>query len=157
MSALFIYSIKSVFVLAVLYVPYTLMLHRESFFRFNRFTLLAILVLSLVLPLCVHPSCCGSVRTEPVRPSEERFVIGYAFPMTVTFVAAVKIFGSCVVTVTSARYSPWVAMPVKIAPFLYHTVETTTPGIGEFSGDAAESSAPSERLPRTGTDAIGEG
>lgn len=52
MSALFIYSIKSVFVLAVLYVPYTLMLHRESFFRFNRFTLLAILVLSLVLPLC---------------------------------------------------------------------------------------------------------
>ena len=52
MSALLIYSIKSVFVLALLYVPYTLMLHRESFFRFNRFTLLAILVLSLVLPLC---------------------------------------------------------------------------------------------------------
>ncbi|MBR1667735.1 MAG: hypothetical protein IJ693_05570 [Bacteroidaceae bacterium] len=38
--------------LALLYVPYTLLLHRESFFRLNRFTLLAILLLSLLLPLC---------------------------------------------------------------------------------------------------------
>ena len=52
MAALLLYSLKSAFVLALLYVPYVLMLRRESFFRFNRAMLLAVLVLSLVLPLC---------------------------------------------------------------------------------------------------------
>ncbi|MBQ2011666.1 MAG: TonB family protein, partial [Bacteroidaceae bacterium] len=36
----------------LLYVPYTLLLHRDSFFRLNRFVLLGVLLLSLVLPLC---------------------------------------------------------------------------------------------------------
>ena len=52
MSTLFLYSIKSAIVLALLYLPYMLMLRRESFFRFNRMMLLGILFLSLVLPLC---------------------------------------------------------------------------------------------------------
>ncbi|MBO7136978.1 MAG: energy transducer TonB [Bacteroidaceae bacterium] len=52
MSTLFLYSIKSAIVLTMLYLPYMLMLRRESFFRFNRMMLLGILFLSLVLPLC---------------------------------------------------------------------------------------------------------
>ena len=50
MSELFLYTLKSAFVLAILYVPYTLLLRQEDFFRFNRLTLLGILLLSLVLP-----------------------------------------------------------------------------------------------------------
>ncbi len=52
MASLLMYSLKSAFVLSLLYVPYVLMLRHESFFRFNRAVLLAILLLSLVLPLC---------------------------------------------------------------------------------------------------------
>ena len=56
MITLFIYSIKSALVLALLYLPYTLMLRQESFFRMNRITLLTILMLALVLPMVEIPS-----------------------------------------------------------------------------------------------------
>ena len=56
MMALLVYSIKSALVLTLLYLPYTLMLRQESFFRMNRITLLTILMLSLVLPIVVIPS-----------------------------------------------------------------------------------------------------
>lgn len=52
MTTLFIYSIKSAFVLVLLYAPYALLLHHEKCLRRNRMTLLAILGLSLLLPLC---------------------------------------------------------------------------------------------------------
>ena len=56
MMVLLIYSIKSALVLTLLYLPYTLMLRQESFFRMNRITLLTILMLSLVLPMVDIPS-----------------------------------------------------------------------------------------------------
>ena len=56
MIPLLVYSIKSALVLTLLYLPYTLMLRRESFFRMNRFTLLTILMLSLALPMVDIPS-----------------------------------------------------------------------------------------------------
>ena len=46
------FLLSTTLVLTTLYVPYTLLLRRERFFRQNRFTLLAILILSLVLPFC---------------------------------------------------------------------------------------------------------
>ena len=52
MTTLFIYSIKSAFALVLLYAPYALLLHHEKCLRRNRLTLLAILGLSLLLPLC---------------------------------------------------------------------------------------------------------
>ena len=52
MSALLIYAIKSAILLALLFVPGIFLMFREKMFRFNRMTLLAILILSLVLPLC---------------------------------------------------------------------------------------------------------
>ena len=52
MSAILIYAIKSAILLTLLFVPGIFLVFREKMFRFNRLTLLAILVLSLVLPLC---------------------------------------------------------------------------------------------------------
>ncbi len=52
MSAFLIYAIKSAIVLTLLFVPGVFLIFREKMFRFNRFTLLAALVLSLLLPLC---------------------------------------------------------------------------------------------------------
>lgn len=52
MTDVLMYALKSAFVLCLLYVPYTLLLHRDSFFRLNRFVLLGVLLLSLGLPLC---------------------------------------------------------------------------------------------------------
>ena len=52
MSQLLIYAIKSAILLTLLFVPGIFLIFREKMFRFNRFTLLAILVLSLVVPLC---------------------------------------------------------------------------------------------------------
>lgn len=51
MTDLFLYTLKSAFVLTALYVPYTFMLRKEKMLHFNRFVLLGILLLSLVLPL----------------------------------------------------------------------------------------------------------
>lgn len=56
MITILVYSLKSALVLALLYLPYTLMLRQESFFKMNRATLLAILVLALALPFCDIPS-----------------------------------------------------------------------------------------------------
>lgn len=52
MYDLLTYSLKAAFVLALLYVPYSLLLRKERFFRLNRLMLLLILTLSLLLPLC---------------------------------------------------------------------------------------------------------
>ena len=52
MSTLLIYAIKSAILLTLLLLPGILLLFREKMFRFNRMTLLTIMVLSLVLPLC---------------------------------------------------------------------------------------------------------
>ncbi len=51
MTTLLVYTLKSALVLTLLYLPYTLMLRRERFFRLNRLTLLTILLLALVQPL----------------------------------------------------------------------------------------------------------
>ena len=60
MMALLIYSIKSALVLTLLYLPYTMMLRQERFFRMNRITLLTILILALVLPMIDIPSLATS-------------------------------------------------------------------------------------------------
>ena len=46
------YSIKSAIFLSIMYIPYMLMLRKESFFHFNRILLISIMLLSLILPLC---------------------------------------------------------------------------------------------------------
>ena len=51
LEAIFLYSTRSAFVLTLLYVPYMLILRKESFFRLNRAVLLLILLFSVVLPV----------------------------------------------------------------------------------------------------------
>lgn len=46
------YALKSALFLALMYVPYMLLLRKETFFRFNRILLLIIAALSILLPLC---------------------------------------------------------------------------------------------------------
>lgn len=50
MSAIFIYAIKSAICLALLYLPYTLLMRRDTFYSFNRIMLIGIMLLALVLP-----------------------------------------------------------------------------------------------------------
>lgn len=50
MGLFFIYSLKVAICLIAFYLLYKLLLSRETFFRFNRIMLLAILVLSLIIP-----------------------------------------------------------------------------------------------------------
>ena len=56
MGALTLYAIKSSITLALLYLPYALMLRKETFFRLNRAMLLAIVAISLVVPCIKLPS-----------------------------------------------------------------------------------------------------
>jgi len=76
-----IYSIKSAIVLTMLYLPYMLMLRRESFFRFNRLMLLGILLLSLVLPLCNIPGM--SLDHQPVVQAAQVQMLELGFPVHV--------------------------------------------------------------------------
>ena len=49
MADLLLYSMKSAFVLILLYVPYVLLLRRETFFAFNRAVLLGMLLLGMAI------------------------------------------------------------------------------------------------------------
>ena len=81
MSALLLYSIKSAIVLAMLYLPYMLMLRNESFFRFNRLMLLSILLLSLALPLCNIPWM--SLDHQPVVQAAQLQMLELGIPVHV--------------------------------------------------------------------------
>lgn len=79
MNELLLYTIKSAFVLGILYVPYTLLLRKEDFFRFNRLTLLGILVLSIGLPLCNIPAL--SADNQPVVHAAQLQMIEIGIPI----------------------------------------------------------------------------
>ena len=81
MSASLLYSITSAIVLSMLYLPYMLMLRRESFFRFNRLILLGILLLSLVLPLCNIPWM--SLDHQPVVQAAQLQMLELGIPVHV--------------------------------------------------------------------------
>lgn len=68
-------------VLTMLYLPYMLMLRRESFFRFNRMVLLGILLLSLVLPLCNVPWM--SLDRQPVMQAAQLQMLELGIPVHV--------------------------------------------------------------------------
>ena len=82
-NELFAYAVKSAIVLTLLYVPYTLLLRKERFFRQNRFTLLTILTLSLVLPFCdFHALYPGELLpSSPTAPAVE---VNVPAPISIT-------------------------------------------------------------------------
>lgn len=67
--------------LTMLYLPYMLLLRRESFFRFNRIVLLGILLLSLVLPLCNIPWM--SLDHKPVVQAAQLQMLELGIPVHV--------------------------------------------------------------------------
>lgn len=71
MNMLLVYTLKSALVLTLLYLPYTLMLRRERFFRLNRLTLLTILLLALVQPLCKVASPESLTQVPVVADTQE--------------------------------------------------------------------------------------
>ena len=79
MAEVLMYSAKSAAVLCMLYVPYTLLLHRDSFFRQNRLVLLGILLLSLVLPLCNVPWL--SMDRQPVMHAAQVQMVEIGIPV----------------------------------------------------------------------------
>ena len=79
MTDVLMYALKSAFVLCLLYVPYTLLLHRDSFFRLNRFVLLGVLLLSLVLPLCNVPWL--SMDRQPVVHAAQMQMVEIGIPV----------------------------------------------------------------------------
>lgn len=67
------YVIKSVIYLSLMYIPYMLMLRKESFFRFNRMLLISIMLLSLVLPLCDFHSL--SIENNPIQKGMNTIIL----------------------------------------------------------------------------------
>ena len=82
-NELFAYAVKSAIALTLLYAPYTLLLRKERFFRQNRFTLLAIMALSLVLPFCdFHALYPGELLpSSPTAPAVE---VNVPAPISIT-------------------------------------------------------------------------
>ena len=81
MSTLLIYAIKSAILLILLFVPGIFLMFKEKMFRFNRMTLLAILVLSLVLPLCNFSAL--SMDRMPAVQAIERGLIQAGIPVEI--------------------------------------------------------------------------
>ena len=91
-EALLMYSLKSTFVLMLLYIPYVLILRKESFFRFNRAVLLMIMLLSLVLPLMNIQAL--SWDNQPVVQVAQQQMIEIGIPIKVgTYLPEVTIDG----------------------------------------------------------------
>ncbi len=84
MSDFLLYAIKSAFVLSILYVPYMLMLRNEKFFRFNRMTIISILLLSVLLPLCNLPFL--SLDQQPVVQAAQQQIIEIGIPIKTNYV-----------------------------------------------------------------------
>lgn len=82
MSAILIYAIKSAILLTLLFLPGIFLMFKEKMFRFNRMTLLAILMLSLVLPLCNFSRL--SMDNMPAIQTIEQGLIQAGIPVEVT-------------------------------------------------------------------------
>ena len=67
MSAFFVYILQAAVCLALLYLFYSILLSKETFYRYNRVALLCLIPLSFVLPLC-HLSLLAPA-SESVAPA----------------------------------------------------------------------------------------
>lgn len=80
-SQLLLYSLKAALTLSLLYVPYTLMLQKERFYRLNRLVLLGIIVLSMLLPLC--NVSWMSLDNNPIMQATHQQMIEVGIPVRV--------------------------------------------------------------------------
>lgn len=79
MGFITIYAIKSALCLTLLYLPYVLLMRRDTFHSFNRVLLLCIVVLSLLMPLFNIPIISNALSIEEFSVSSElNEAFGYA-------------------------------------------------------------------------------
>lgn len=125
MTTLFIYSIKSAFVLVLLYAPYALLLHHEKCLRRNRLTLLAILGLSLLLPLCNISS--WSMDNQPLVHQAQMQMIEAGIPIHTAQAEAETVEAQAEATsdipVLSATSNTVATEETPVAPFSNPTEE----------------------------------
>lgn len=113
MSAFFVYILQSAVCLAILFLFYSILLSRETFYRYNRVALLCLIPLSFVLPLCHLPLFTEneSVAPVPVVILDNLSAFSYvtddveatAAPVSVALVAAIVLYWAGVVFFV-ARY-----------------------------------------------------
>lgn len=105
-----LYAIKSAICLTLLYLPYTLLLSRDTFHSLNRMLLLAICLLSLVLPLLNVPLVeAGAWQT--LTDGASRALIEVEQPVVVVDTAAT---GTTVAVVAGADGVGWATLVVDI-------------------------------------------
>ena len=107
MSAFFVYILQSAVCLAVLFLFYSILLSRETFYRYNRVALLCLIPLSFVLPLCHLPLFAESESVPPatvvILDNLSAFsyvtddVEATAAPVPVALVAAIVLYWAGVV------------------------------------------------------------
>lgn len=76
MGTLFVYILKSSLCLALFYLFYRWLLSKETFHRFNRFALLGVLLLSLIVPLC-HISLKETTEVHQTLLNLEQLLLLY--------------------------------------------------------------------------------
>ncbi len=91
MGAFLVYILKSAFCLALFYSFYRLLLGEETFHRFNRVALLALLVVSFVLPLIVLGT--GSIEAQQPQPLLGEVMVDGAVNVTGVADSPVRAFG----------------------------------------------------------------
>ncbi|MBQ2674568.1 MAG: energy transducer TonB [Prevotella sp.] len=87
MNTLFHYALQSAICLTVLYVPWMLMLRKETFFRLNRIALLCMMLLSMALPLIditipVNETELNEMVDEDTAVQMASYMEGTAMPLT---------------------------------------------------------------------------
>ena len=107
MSAFFVYILQSSVCLAVLFLFYSILLSRETFYRYNRVVLLVLIPLSFLLPLCHVPLFTESenVAASTAVVLDNLSVLNYvideaetpAAPVPIALVAAIVIYWAGVV------------------------------------------------------------
>ncbi len=113
METITLYAIKSSIVLALLYLPYTLLLRKETFHAFNRVMLLAIVVTSLIVPCLDVPS---PIPSSPVGDAISNVV------MLPTFVIEAPLSspeGEAVPPLGEVRWGLWVVLIYLIGMFVF--------------------------------------
>ena len=83
------YIIRAAICLTLLYLPYALLMRKETYYRLNRAVLLIMTALSFLLPLCHFPAF-GSKPAETVDAINNNLIIGIGIPQMLNAVLATE-------------------------------------------------------------------
>ncbi len=117
------FLLSTTLVLTTLYVPYTLLLRRERFFRQNRFTLLAILILSLVLPFCdIHALYSGELLSSLFSKPVPNAVVEFSSTEQIASTTPLEPIEFTEAHIRPLDIWPWLCLIYLIGAFIILTV-----------------------------------